>query len=696
MHVITQPDSPGGWTDGKDIYINTINSVSGHYTRVVEQFIALRGVCFHECAHALYLDFAEEKKAINSLNRGKLYGPVPAPSNSDEAEMIQEMQNALENPLYRPIFQQVYNDVANCTDDPHDEGKIMQACGRMVEQGIVFCRESILRKFDMAENIVAGDSSDLSKLYWLMLEYARFETILVKDDSFFQSDPLMRCIVSMAKPIATARWTDDLKIRFGAINQMLLALWPYIKKELDKLDDLQKGGSDQSGDEGQTGDNSPSDNNNQGGDGGQPGQNQPGQGQPQQNQPGDSGQSGGQGAQAQQTGQSQSGGSGVTQNQSGAGQTPHSKRAIQQVLEQLQKASKNASQSVAPQPQNGKTSDIAAANRKAARKGKQGEDKTQGSDDIMTDLSAAQSAFEKICAEIAERRALDIAERDLASDLMMEIDKLGKRIDSPCTLVSQRSLAIDDSDIQLYNEQMKEVADFSKRLKRRMDEALRDMRDGGVKHHRQMGRIIEAQYAYRPDQRYFASKKMPQDWPTMAISVLVDLSGSMRGERLNAAMKAAMLLYDFATGLGIPVFVAGHNAVGSHINYNVMAEFDGVDERDRYRLAHMYLAGDNYDGVAIEVSAGLLAKRKEEVKLLFIISDGQPNHGSYCGEAAKKDIQEVVSKYRRKGVITFATAIGTDRDKIREIYGDGYLDISDLSVFPKQLARMVAKRLIQM
>ena len=200
---------------------------------------------------------------------------------------------------------------------------------------------------------------------------------------------------------------------------------------------------------------------------------------------------------------------------------------------------------------------------------------------------------------------------------------------------------------------------------------------------------------YRPDQKFYANKKLPQDWPSMAISILVDLSTSMRGERLNSAMKASMLLYDFATGLDIPVFVAGHNAVFGQVNYQIMADFEKVSENDKYRLAHMYLSGCNRDGAAIEVSSSLLARRSEDVKLLFIISDGQPNDGSYKGETAKKDIQDILTKYRRKGITTFATAIGSDKDKIKAIYGDGYLDITDLSQFPKQLTNMVVKRIMR-
>ena len=49
-----------------------------------------------------------------------------------------------------------------------------------------------------------------------------------------KTQPLVQCVVSLAKPIATARWTDDMTVRFAQINEIMLKLWPYIKAELEK------------------------------------------------------------------------------------------------------------------------------------------------------------------------------------------------------------------------------------------------------------------------------------------------------------------------------------------------------------------------------------------------------------------------------------------------------------------------------
>lgn len=636
VNVVTTPNSPPGWTDGNDIYVNTINSVSSHYTLPLEQFITLRGICFHECSHVLYLDFNEEKKALKSIGDGKLYGELLVPQTAEDDLMMHEMEDALADPLYRPIFQQVFSDVTNTIDDPHDEGKIIRRFGGIVEQGIVLARESLLRSFDYAENIVAGKGSDLEKIYSLMLEYARFETIMMRDqDACLKTQPLVQCVVSLAKPIATARWTDDMKVRFAQINEIMLKLWPYIKAELEKQKQQKK--------------------------------------QEKQNQQGDDDSKNPQG------------------NQSGGNST---QEAVQNILDQLQKVSQN--QNVSAHPNRRTSSTEAVKNRQAARAGKQpasGEKTRPVNQDSA--MKSAQAALDAVAKKVAERIAAAAMERDLTSNLMMEIDQTAIGSSHSGKICAKRDLEVDASDIKLYERQMEDVKAYSKRLQRRMSDALRDLQEGGVAHHKQFGNRIEAQYAYRPDQKFYANKKLPQDWPSMAISILVDLSTSMRGERLNSAMKATMLLYDFATGLGIPVFVAGHNVVFGQVNYQIMADFEKVSENDKYRLAHMYLSGCNRDGAAIEVSSSLLAKRSEDVKLLFIISDGQPNDGNYKGETAKKDIQDILTKYRRKGITTFATAIGSDKDKIKAIYGDGYLDITDLTQFPKQLTNMVVKRIMR-
>ena len=121
-----------------------------------------------------------------------------------------------------------------------------------------------------------------------------------------------------------------------------------------------------------------------------------------------------------------------------------------------------------------------------------------------------------------------------------------------------------------------------------------------------------------------------------------------------------------------------------------------MNASEKYRLTKMCAQGRNRDGLAVEIAANLLMQRPESMKLLIILSDGQPNHTEYGGEAAVQDIQEVVRRYRRRGMEILAAAIGGDQDRIAKIYGEGFvLNIEDLDRLPQTLAKLVRKRIMK-
>lgn len=129
------------------------------------------------------------------------------------------------------------------------------------------------------------------------------------------------------------------------------------------------------------------------------------------------------------------------------------------------------------------------------------------------------------------------------------------------------------------------------------------------------------------------------------------------------------------------------------VNLFVYTDFLKAGKRDKYRLAKLSTGGCNRDGAALEVVANLLNARPERTKLLIIISDGKPNDDSYGGDSAAKDIKDIVARNRRRGVEIVAAAIGDDKEYLKKIYGDQFLDITDLSTFPKAMVKIVKKRL---
>ena len=184
------------------------------------------------------------------------------------------------------------------------------------------------------------------------------------------------------------------------------------------------------------------------------------------------------------------------------------------------------------------------------------------------------------------------------------------------------------------------------------------------------------------------------------VCVLVDNSGSMIGHRIEAAKVAALTLYDFCRQAGIPILVYGHHTDGYEhcdpseetVYFHSYAEFE-EDRNDRLRIVTMENDGSNRDGAALLFMANKLLKRPEKQKLLFLISDGLPNATRYFGSYATADLKKIKEKLGKKGILFQAAAIGWDKEAIRKIYGNAYLDISSLEQLPIRLTKQLAKLL---
>ena len=123
------------------------------------------------------------------------------------------------------------------------------------------------------------------------------------------------------------------------------------------------------------------------------------------------------------------------------------------------------------------------------------------------------------------------------------------------------------------------------------------------------------------------------------------------------------------------------------------AEFDNIDNKDQYRLMDMSARCGNRDGAALRYVSERLMSRPEAIKLLIIISDGQPAGDNYYG--AEADLRGIKKEYSTKGIQLFAAAIGDDKANIQRIYGDGFLDITNLEKLPVNLGKLIIQQVKQ-
>ncbi|MPM09194.1 hypothetical protein SDC9_55510 [bioreactor metagenome] len=199
------------------------------------------------------------------------------------------------------------------------------------------------------------------------------------------------------------------------------------------------------------------------------------------------------------------------------------------------------------------------------------------------------------------------------------------------------------------------------------------------------------------DFRVFARKRPPEEEPSLAVALRIDESASMSAfGRLDAAKQAAVALYEFCTGCGIPIMVYGDTADRSKLeqmSVYAYVDFESKDADEKYALMNIQARSNNRDGMALRIISDRLFKAPQRTKVIISISDGQPKAmPDYTGEKAARDMKDTLQEYRRKGIQFLAAAIGQDKEAIRELYGaENTLDITDLKQLPARLVQVIAR-----
>ena len=308
-------------------------------------------------------------------------------------------------------------------------------------------------------------------------------------------------------------------------------------------------------------------------------------------------------------------------------------------------------------------------------------------------VSQAAEDMERIMTQLAEDAAYASYEQELSEELQAESDKIRYGNAHRGVHVNVNRMGyVDSSYMEAYQKVAPPLLLISKRLQKQVSQILKDYREGGKLDNLPMGKRINVRNAVRNDGRLFYKLKLPNDRTDIAVAVLNDESGSMNSaNRITYARSASIILHDFCRGLGIPVAIYGHTEFND-VELYAYAEFDSIDNKDHYRLMDMSARSGNRDGAALRYVAERLMTRPEAIKLLIVISDGQPAADNYYGTEAEADLRGIKKEYSARGIQMFAAAIGSDKPNIQRIYGDGFLDITNLEKLPVNLGRLIIQK----
>lgn len=209
----------------------------------------------------------------------------------------------------------------------------------------------------------------------------------------------------------------------------------------------------------------------------------------------------------------------------------------------------------------------------------------------------------------------------------------------------------------------------------------------------------------RTDNRRLFEREIIRDNTDFVVEVLIDASGSQQGRQALVALQG-YIISEALSIVRIPQRVMGFCTFG---DFTIMQRFrDYEDDRAaNERIFEFYGSANNRDGLAVRAAADSLEKRKEENKILIVLSDGRPNDviaGSlrdrkkeaYCTEFAVRDTATEVRKLRNKRVAVLGVFAGEEEDLQAEkkIFGKDFAYIRDISNFANVVGRYLKRQLL--
>lgn len=136
--------------------------------------------------------------------------------------------------------------------------------------------------------------------------------------------------------------------------------------------------------------------------------------------------------------------------------------------------------------------------------------------------------------------------------------------------------------------------------------------------------------------------------------ILVDGSGSMSGDKFTEALRACAVLEESLKGIALVKIVMFD--YDGEVKHRIIKDFKELSKGNAsWTFANKQRSGScNMDGFSIRVATKELQKRSERRKILFTLSDGQPNGPyNYSGDRGENDVTEAVLEARRNGISVF-------------------------------------------
>jgi hypothetical protein len=207
-------------------------------------------------------------------------------------------------------------------------------------------------------------------------------------------------------------------------------------------------------------------------------------------------------------------------------------------------------------------------------------------------------------------------------------------------------------------------------LSKQLSKQIRDIKvynTGGKNSGKLTGRIDRhIMHRYKTDPKIFYDNTYKIKEMDLAFGIILDQSGSMRGDGIDNGRITLILMHEVLRSLRINHSIIGHSSIGTH-NVNIESYYrfneDSKHTLDRpIAIANARAHNGNCDSGALNYMEQCISRVRNKDKIVIIFSDGQPT------ECSEKELKEQVANMEKHGI--HVIGVGIDFPEIAEYYPD--------------------------